>query len=231
MNKIINPCRTKDGSVFCEIKFADGKLSISGVIGPMRGGNARGGCEQINMRFAESYPEGARTYTEGWSSELFGRFLKTWDRWHLNDMRAGCEHQRKDWLPEWKLSLTHYTWGPSFNTLRLRVERAEATAEEYQTYQAMKTRVYAVTVASGGPKYGTPEVLDLLAGGWIKAEKTETKAAGWVTPAEHPNGLLTKPCPVCGYKYGSAWTKEEVPPEVLAFLESLPVSTITPAWV
>ena len=229
MNKIINPCWTKDGSVFCEIKLKDGRLSISGVIGPQHNGNARGGCGQINMSFAEYCPETTRTYTKGWTPELFGRFLETWDRWHLNDMRPGCEHQRT-WGTGEKITLTYYTWGPSFNALRLRVERAEATAEEYHTYQAMKARVYAVIVG-GGPKYETPEVKDLLAGEWIKPEKTGTKTAGWVTPAEHPNGLLTKPCPVCGYKYGTAWLKEEVPPDVITFLESLPVSTIIPAWV
>jgi hypothetical protein len=57
------------------------------------------------------------------------------------------------------------------------------------------------------------------------------KAAGWVTPDEHPEGLLAKPCPVCGYKYGTAWNKESVPEDVLAWLRSLPDTEITPAWV
>jgi hypothetical protein len=42
----------------------------------------------------------------------------------------------------------------------------------------------------------------------------------WVTRQEHPEGLLSHPCPTCGYKYGSAWLKEELPPEVIAFVES-----------
>jgi len=54
---------------------------------------------------------------------------------------------------------------------------------------------------------------------------------GWVRPDEHPDGLLTRPCPVCGYKYGTAWLTEEVPPEVIEFLQSLPVTDVTPAWV
>jgi hypothetical protein len=33
------------------------------------------------------------------------------------------------------------------------------------------------------------------------------------------------------YKYGYGWLKEEIPQDVLDFLESLPVTTVTPAWV
>jgi hypothetical protein len=59
----------------------------------------------------------------------------------------------------------------------------------------------------------------------------EKKEAGWVTPDEHPEGLLEKPCPVCGYKYGSAWNKESVPHDVLDWLRGLPDTVITPAWI
>lgn len=34
-----------------------------------------------------------------------------------------------------------------------------------------------------------------------------------------------------GYKYGSAWLKEELPKEIVAFLESLPKSPVKPAWI
>lgn len=231
MNKIINPCRVKDGNVFCEITFKDGELSITGVIGPKANGDARGGCGQINMSFAESYPEETRTYAEGWTPELFARFLSTWDQWHLNDMRAGCEHQRAAWDPSVPVIVTSYTWGPSFHAMRKQVEDATATAEEYQTYQTMKARVYAVTIGFNTPKHETPEIAELHAGDWIKAEKQETKTAGWISHTEHPDGLLSKPCPTCGYKYGTAWLKEEVPADVIAFLESLPNSILTPAWV
>lgn len=231
MKKIINPCQVTDGNVFCEIGFADGKLSIHGVIGPMRNGNAKGGCGQINMGFAEQYPEGTRYYTEGWAVDLFAKFLATWERWHLNDMQAGCGHQRAEWDTMKKLSLTFYTWGPKFHEMRRKVEDGAATADEYRDYQTAKTRVHAVTIGFNTPKYETPEIIELLTSGLVRIEKTETKTAGWVTPAEHPEGLLTKPCSVCGYKYGSAWLKEEVPQEVVDFLASLPDSTITPAWV
>ncbi|KKK83807.1 hypothetical protein LCGC14_2789720, partial [marine sediment metagenome] len=40
----------------------------------------------------------------------------------------------------------------------------------------------------------------------------------WITRKEHPFGLLSYPCPVCGYKYGSAWLYEPLPQDVIDFL-------------
>ena len=59
----------------------------------------------------------------------------------------------------------------------------------------------------------------------------EVKKSGWTYPNEHPEGILTKTCPVCGYKYGSEWRKEEVPAEVLAWLAARPDADHAPAWV
>lgn len=36
----------------------------------------------------------------------------------------------------------------------------------------------------------------------------------WVSPKEHPEGLLGKPCPTCGYKYGTAWLVDPLPVEI-----------------
>lgn len=52
--------------------------------------------------------------------------------------------------------------------------------------------------------------------------QTEKKSTSWVYPAEHPQGILTRACPVCGYKYGTASRKREVPESVLEFLHALP---------
>jgi hypothetical protein len=55
--------------------------------------------------------------------------------------------------------------------------------------------------------------------------------AGRVTPEERPEGLLCKPCPICGYKYGTAWNNERVPKDVLKWLYNMPETKIAPAWV
>lgn len=70
--------------------------------------------------------------------ETIAKLLEVWDRWHLNSLRAGCEHQR-----------------------RL---------------------------------------------GWDSLPHEET---------------IGKACPVCGYKYGSAWLHEPLPEDVIDFIKSL----------
>lgn len=58
--------------------------------------------------------------------------------------------------------------------------------------------------------------------------RTETRNAGWVRHEEHPDGLLSKPCPVCGYKYGSAWRKEPLPADVVAAVHRIAGGAVTP---
>ena len=80
----------KPFSTYCKINFVDGNLSISGVEGPTRDGNAQGFCGQIiahDWDFTE--------YAPGWDSDKVARFREVWKRWHLNSMRVGCEHQRE----------------------------------------------------------------------------------------------------------------------------------------
>jgi hypothetical protein len=43
----------------------------------------------------------------------------------------------------------------------------------------------------------------------------------WILPTEHPQGLLTKPCETCGYKYGTQWLKEEIPSDVIEEIISI----------
>lgn len=53
--------------------------------------------------------------------------------------------------------------------------------------------------------------------GWPELAEKQIKAngrtqlAGWVRESVHPDGLLCKPCPVCGYKYGTQWMYMPIP--------------------
>jgi hypothetical protein len=149
--KIIHPLTQRGPNgrptipVFCKIEYDGKRLSIIGVEGPMLNGDAKGSCGQI----LHVIRGGARGHklTPGWSEGMLKDFLAVWRDWHLNDMRAGCEHQR--------------------------------------------------------------------ASGWDKK----------------PNASIGKPCPVCGYEYGSSWLSVDVPDEVLDFLANLPDTDREPAWV
>lgn len=52
-------------------------------------------------------------------------------------------------------------------------------------------------------------------------DKEEQRLLGHLTKEHHPAGLLGEPCPKCGYKYGSQWLKEEIPNDVIEWLDSL----------
>jgi hypothetical protein len=148
------------------------------------------------------------------------RMAEIWRRWHLNDMRPGCEHQR-EWNTEKKIAVTRYTWGEKFHATRKQAEAGTLAVLDYSAWKELSARVMRVTINSDAPKYPEHhEVKALLEAGWIKPEKTETRGAGWIRPVEHPEGLLCKPCPVCGYKYGSAWNYEAIPPEILDEIRS-----------
>tara|TARA_R100000458_G_C8210111_1_gene197863 strand:- start:394 stop:834 length:441 start_codon:yes stop_codon:yes gene_type:complete len=126
-----------------DISFNDGRLSICGETEDSAG--------QIIGELDDLLKYGPNEHEK----TIIVKLRDIWERWHLNHMRPGCEHQR-----EWDVS----------------------------------------------------EMLTV-------GEKQ--KAAGWVYPTEHPKGLLCKPCEICGYKYGSAWLKEEVPADVLDYLKTL----------
>lgn len=93
MNKVINPGSNKNGNVFCKISIVNGKLSIVGVEGPKSNGNCKGSCGQID-------PLKIDNFKPLWNQELVDKLNVIWDRWHLNDMRAGTILQEKA-IREW----------------------------------------------------------------------------------------------------------------------------------
>jgi hypothetical protein len=164
--RILNPgtelINGQKEQVFVKIEYKNKRLSLTGVVGPRSNGNCRGSCGQIMLDEV--------TPNDDWTYEKINELQDIWNKWHLNDLRAGCEHQRKNW--DTNKSITITTYG-----------------------------------------------------------KQQIKTAGWVTPSEHPDGLLTKTCEICGYKYGTQWLFEEIPEEILQTLMNYPGAKIKPAWV
>ena len=97
IDKVINTGSFKDGyyihalPVFCHIKYNDGRLSITGVIAPLKNGDARGSCGQIYGEIENHLDD--TSYSDGWDKIKAFTFIEYWKTWHLNDMNAGCEHQ------------------------------------------------------------------------------------------------------------------------------------------
>ncbi len=79
-------------SIFCRIELIEGKLSITGVEGPLESGNCLGACGQIDMHLKAS---DIVNYAPDWNTAKLNKFLAIWKEWHLNDMCAGSPNQRE----------------------------------------------------------------------------------------------------------------------------------------
>ena len=80
-------------NVFAEVKYNNGRLSITGVEGPKSNGDAYGSCGQIVMSYRTPENRATITPAPGWDADTVDRFFALWDRWHLNDMTAGTPRQ------------------------------------------------------------------------------------------------------------------------------------------
>jgi hypothetical protein len=146
--------------VTIDVEVEDGNVSICGTVWNPRRTDAYS-CGQNLDTIAKLLPHNKRVR----------RIVEIWRRWHLNDLKAGCEHQRA------------------------------AGWDKLPIDPSQPTNVY---------------------GRFFPEQKQASwNMLGWVRPDEHPQGLLTKACPECGYKYGTEWKREEVPADVLAELEAI----------
>lgn len=239
MNKIINPCKVNNEQAYCRIyteekqcTLLDGTvdtitvLRITGVVDP----RSNGDCYSAGQCYDEMRQGVAN---EGWTADSLYKLLDIWQRWHMNDAKPYCEHQR-DWdggkvckLYEYKMS----------DDTRKRRDRLKESIHN-RLMDGFNVRLSIDERRLLGSKYFVKSDKDTAPEGY-ELYKTHTKRARALYPMEldtkwgdkHPDGILSKPCPVCGYRWGSSWRAERVPTEVLTFLESLPESTRKPAWV
>jgi hypothetical protein len=202
------------GEVWVTIVYKDGRLSLVGVEGPTDSGNARGSCGQCTDALRRLY----RT-REGIDA---AKLADIWDKWHLNDMRAGCEHQRAEgWGGEDLEVVTYKLTSEAYQHRKDAEERAVQAAAAGKVADLSPT-ARALLACKWWAPISSPPDADSPLSGCYEVEKRETKKSGWVYPHEHERGQLTKPCPVCGYEYGSEWRREEVPADVVEWLQTLP---------
>ena len=218
------------GSAYVNIKYKAGKLSIAGVEGPNGSGNCMGSCGQISVR---PYTEAGSVFdfAHGWDAAKVLHLADLWDEWHLNDMQAGCEHQRAEWDTTEKIEVVTYGITSEAHDLRRKaLQEAEDAALAGRVANLTETGKALIGPDWFKDKYEAPDA-DSPLSSLYEVSKRETKAAGWVREDEHPKGLLSKPCGTCGYKYGTKWLKVDVPASVLEWLQALPDTDKTPAWV
>lgn len=244
--KANSPWEKNKHDIFCKIEYKEKKLSISGVVGPLANGNAFGGCGQIDIEFEhKDKKENDNRYEElikpenfifakGWDKEKWYEFLHIWKVWHLNDMKAGCEHQEADpnFQPEKIIEIIKYTWSDRIYDQHKKAGEGELSEKEYAQFKQEWGRIHEFLYREkDGQYYDQEEIEKLLHLDCIKEKSKETKTAGWVNTYEHPEGLLGRQCSVCGWRYGHGWKRKDVPEDVLQFLKNLPDTDKQPNWV
>jgi len=218
MHKWVEVGKTMHGTLYVEVEFNGKRLSIMGVEGPQQNGNCRGSCGQCIDALAD---------VQATPLVNVARLREVWETWHLNDMRAGCEHQRALWADE-RIEVVSYKLTRAALVLRRAAEKEAAEAASLGVVASLSETARALLACEWFREIFSPPDADSPLSGCYEVSKRESKAAGWVKPDEHPKGLLGRACAVCGYKYGTAWLHEEVPLNVIAFLELLPESTSCP---
>lgn len=153
---------------------------------------------------------------------VYSEILRLWKSYHLNDMHPECEHQAAlGWREKAREEVTLYHWKLTSAAMDEK-RKAERTAmralKNGLAIAPSKKQVffanlpYTITthennIPGSNARYYEPQKR-LYPGAM---GHTETKLLGWLQETDHPDGILCKPCPVCGYRYGSSWIYFPIP--------------------
>lgn len=142
----------------------------------------------------------------------FKEIYRLWKLYHLNDMHPECKHQAElGWREIAGETVKIYNFTMNSETSRLRSEikdKVIKAAKNGDAYIPDETERKILNLEYFYKTFSEELPDDLK--DYYKFDKSETKLKGWLYPSEHPDGILTKECPVCGYKYGTKWNHFEI---------------------
>ena len=196
-------------------------LSIMGVVGPSSNGNSWGGFGQILDELDQVVPRTDDCMRHGTEPKLsLPRLKYVWEHYHLNDMHPGCIHQ-DSWDVGKRLQVLDMVQTRFMRDIETCVRFGRASEQERLDLIDAEAGYHAMNC--GSATYPRAKVLESIEKGYLTwwGEPKE-KLAGWTYPVKHEEGLLTKACPECGYRYGSSWLFRPLPQDVVELIESLP---------
>lgn len=203
-------------------------------------GSLRGnGCGQVIDQIAAAHPNDARIQ----------EIAAVWRVYHLNDMQPGTAEQMRLGWGKQELTLVSYS-APVFTPRKVYPSQAALMSNlkgwvttnaglstsrgqsyfgkvyigghsgvgNWDEYQAVIRALWSSFVEH--PKNPDSAAVLWFANTFDCQRKESKKLSGWVTPAEHPEGVLGKPCPITGKGYGSEWYYLPIPAEVVATVQS-----------
>lgn len=156
------------------------------------------------------------------NNTLFEKIYKFWKLYHLNGMHPECEHQRAlGWNEQAHEEITLYHYKMNYETLKQQKEIENKYKTKFLNGETIQATPNDLEILNLKYLLDTYYELKEDKAKYYTLEKTETKTCGWVSCNEHEKGILSKPCPVCNYKYGTAWKTMEIPANDLEEIKKL----------
>ena len=181
-------------------------LSMWGFITKIRGAFVSGG--QIEDTLLEMYKGNPKVT----------RMVEIWKKYHLNDMHSECEHQRElGWDEMANESVDYFRY-----CLKPDVLLKQNKLNEYID-ETLKTSGTIMLSEDERILKGLPYVtyhLNDETEEYYKIEKRDKKRRGELSFKEDQRGIILKPCPVCGHKYGAEQLYMPIPEDVIAEIKS-----------
>ena len=181
-----------------------------------------GDCQHSGGQISELLVHPSLMPAPGWDAAKLARLRELWERWHLNSLRAGCEHQRAAGWGAREVTARQYALTPTAATQRRQLSDAildaakrGAPVELTDDERALLAIDHMFTL------YGDDAPPDAAAPFVALRRESVVRATHVLHSESAAHGLLCKPCPVCGYKYGSVWLTEALPGAVLDELRAL----------
>jgi len=230
MIKIIQPCTIEIAennfkSFHIKMSYKEGKLSLYGVIGAKRNGDAHGSCGQ-NL---DELKRESLKLAKGWTKEDIEKLYTIWKRWHLNDINSQCEHQRQlGWEEKGLKEVTHYKYELNYKTILKQEKIKKEIIKLLDIGKTVKLNKEQIELINLPYFFNTFD--ELANEDFYKLDKKVSKKLLHLTPEEHPEGILTKKCPICGYECGTEWLFEEVPDNIIEWLFSRPKPENRYSW-
>jgi hypothetical protein len=132
---------------------------------------------------------------------LFKKIMKLWEKYHLNDTNAWCEHMNYGDFPKTEIAIHHLSGNEAYDEIsKIRQLPNRYLEVSEQGLRNIPRALYEY------PSYKIK-----------KNEHITFKSNGWLTydPVLTPEGLIGKACPVCGAKYGCSWWYKPIEPKDL----------------
>lgn len=167
-----------------------------------------GGSGQCIDEIAELYPENA----------LVQEVADLWRKYYLNDMHADCIHGINEKAADKIITVNKYSL--NYETMERQKRIKTAAIESLQAGKTVRLTQDERDILAL-PLYKTDKDMTDDLRKYYKIDDTKRKPARLVNCADYADGVLCKPCPVCGYKFGTAWVYHEIPAKDLARIREI----------